>query len=111
MMHLVGHRGDPQPMELLDIERLYRDEAAHLLGMLCAYLWDRSEAEDVLQGSIDALAFRASGGADLDAEWDRTWSAIQSVGAHPGAHRADDLLACAFPAHDPPVPLVHCTDG
>lgn len=37
------------PEELLDLERLYREEGPRLLGMLCAYVGDRGEAEDVLQ--------------------------------------------------------------
>lgn len=50
MMEVVSPVEEPEPVAgVLDIEQLYRAEARRLTAMLCAFLGDRGEAEDVTQ--------------------------------------------------------------
>ncbi len=45
----AGSRSESEQLAMLDITELYRLEAKKTLAMLCVFLGDRSEAEDVLQ--------------------------------------------------------------
>ena len=49
MISVVSPEWDPEPVvPALEVEQLYRREAGRLLGMLCALLGNRADAEDVL---------------------------------------------------------------